>query len=113
MGPNAWINLYSPEQKGSVPTADGLKVFGLHPSSALNLVDHVSLNLNPAPGITVAQLVKHQTSAQVMISWSVGLSPAWGSIPTTQNLSLPHILCLPLSLLLPHLHPVSLSVKNK
>ena len=37
-------------------------------------------------GTWVAQLVKRQTSAQVMISWFVSLSPASGSVLTTQSL---------------------------
>ena len=34
----------------------------------------------------MAQSVKHQTSAQVMISQSVSSSPAWGSVLTAQSL---------------------------
>ena len=34
----------------------------------------------------MAQLVKHLTSAQVVISWSVGSSPASGSGLTAQSL---------------------------
>ena len=37
-------------------------------------------------GAWAAQLVKHPTSAQVMISRSVGSSPASGSVLTAQNL---------------------------
>ena len=37
-------------------------------------------------GAWVAQLVKHPTSAQVMISWFVGLSPASGSVLTARSL---------------------------
>ena len=37
-------------------------------------------------GTWVAQLVKHQTSAQVMISWSMGWSPASGSVLMAQSL---------------------------
>ena len=58
----------------------------------------------------VAQSVKHPTSAQVMISQFVGLSPAWGSLLTAQSLDLLRILCLPLSLPLPA-HFLSLSLK--
>ena len=36
----------------------------------------------------VAQLVKHPTSAQVMISRLMSLSPAWGSVLTAQSLEL-------------------------
>ena len=50
----------------------------------------------------VPQLVKHPTLAQVMISWFVGWSPAWGSVLTAQSLETRcQILCLPLSLPLP------------
>ena len=34
----------------------------------------------------MAHLVKHPTSAQVMISWFVGLSPTLGSVLTAQSL---------------------------
>ena len=34
----------------------------------------------------VAQLVKHQTSPQVMISWFMSSSPASGSVLTAQSL---------------------------
>ena len=34
----------------------------------------------------VAQLVKHPTSAQVMISWLVSSSPVLGSVLTAQSL---------------------------
>ena len=37
-------------------------------------------------GAWVAQLVKHPTSAQVMISWFVGSNPASGSLLTAQTL---------------------------
>ena len=37
-------------------------------------------------GAWVAQSVEHPTSAQVMISWSVGSSPALGSVLTAQSL---------------------------
>ena len=37
-------------------------------------------------GWPVAQSVKHLTSAQVMISWFVGSSPALGSVLTAQSL---------------------------
>ena len=58
----------------------------------------------------MAQLVKHPTSAQVMISWSVGSSPVSGAVLTAQNLepvldsvspslSAPPLLILCLSLL--------------
>ena len=37
-------------------------------------------------GAWVAQLVKHLTLAQVIISWSVGLNPVLGSVLTAQSL---------------------------
>ena len=37
-------------------------------------------------GTWVAQSAKRPTLAQVMISWSVGSSPAWGSVLTAQSL---------------------------
>ena len=53
-------------------------------------VDSPTLNLDwPCDslwGAWVAQLVRHPTSAQVMISQSVGLSPASGSVLTAQSL---------------------------
>ena len=41
---------------------------------------------NKKGGTWVAQLVKHLTLAQVMISWFVGSSPALGSVLTAQSL---------------------------
>ena len=37
-------------------------------------------------GTCVAQLVKHSTLAQVVISWFMGLSPTLGSVLTAQSL---------------------------
>ena len=37
-------------------------------------------------GVWVAQSVKHLTWAQVMILWSMSLSPTLGSVLTAQNL---------------------------
>ena len=59
-------------------------------------------------GAWVAQLVKHLTSAQVMISQLVSSSPESGSLLSAQSLLEIH--CPPLSLPLPAL---SLSLKNK
>ena len=64
-----------------------------------------------APGW--AQSVKRLTSAQVMISRFMGSSPTLGSVLTARGWSLLRILCLPLSLCLPHLCCVSLSKINK
>ena len=40
----------------------------------------------PNTGAWVAQSVEHPTSAQVMISWLVSLSPTLGSVLTAQSL---------------------------
>ena len=64
-------------------------------------------------GTWVAQSVKRPTSAQVTISRSVSSSPTSGSVLTAQSLELLRIICLPLSLTLPHSYSVSLSLKNK
>ena len=72
---------------GSVPTAQSLE-----PAS-----DSVS------PSFSVPFLLR--TSAQVMISQFIGSSPAWGSVLTVQ--SLPQIFCLPLSLPVSSLCPLS------
>ena len=64
----------------------------------------------------MAQSVKCQTSAQVMISQFMGSSPTSGSVLKAQSLE-PALdslsLSLSLSLPLPGLHPVSLSLKNE
>ena len=75
-------------------------------------------NVGPARGAWVAQWVERPTSAQVMMSRSVGSSPASGSVltartlePALDSVSLPLsaspllVLCLSVSL--------SLSLKNK
>ena len=52
----------------------------------------------------MAQSVKLQTLAQVMISWFVSRSPAWGSVPENQSLELAFDSASPaLSLYLPAL----------
>ena len=62
----------------------------------------------------MAQLVEHPTSAQVMISQSVGSGPASGSVLTAQSLEpasdsvSPSLSALPLLMLC-----LSLSLKNK
>ena len=59
-------------------------------------------------GTWVAQLVKHLTSAQVMISRFLGSSPMSGSLLSAQSLL--RILCLPLSV--PPLLVLSLSLSK-
>ena len=62
----------------------------------------------------MAQLVKRPTSAQVMISQFMGLSPESGSGVTAQSLESASDSVSPsLSLLLPCSHAVSLSKINK
>ena len=62
-------------------------------------------------GDWVAQLVKHSTSAHVMISWFVGLSPMSGSVLTGQSLELASDSLSP-SLSLPLHRSLSLSVSQ-
>ena len=64
-------------------------------------------------GAWVAQSVKPPTSAQVMISPSLSLSPVSGSGWMARSLELLPILCLPLSLPLPRSCSVSVSKINK
>ena len=64
-------------------------------------------------GTWVVQSVEHPNSAQVRNLRFVDSSPKSGSALTAQAWSLFWILCLPLLLFLPHLHSVSLSLKNK
>ena len=74
---------------------------------------------SPAPpsereglGAWAAQVVKRQTSAQVMISRFVGSSPASGSLLSAQSLE-PASDAVSPSLSAPPLLAVSLSLKNK
>ena len=63
-------------------------------------------------GTWVAQLVKHPTSAQVMISWFVSLSPVLGSVLTAHSLE-PRtcfIFCLHLFASPLHMRSLSLSL---
>ena len=61
--------------------------------------------INKRRGAWVAQSVKHLTSAQVMISWSMSSSPASGSVLTAQRLEpasdsvSPYLSALPLFML--------------
>ena len=71
------------------------------------------LNKGHVRGAWVAQSVEHPTSAQVMISQFVSLSPMSGSVLTAGGWLLLQILCLPLSLLLPCSQAVSPSKINK
>ena len=67
-----------------------------------------------ALGTWVAQSVKHLTLAQVMISWSVSLSPASGSVLTAQSLEPASESVSPsLSLPVPCSCSVSLSLSQK
>ena len=73
--------------------------------------EELKLGRNECPDAWVAQSIKRLPSAQVMISWFVGSSPALGSVLTVR--SLPGILSLSpslsLSLPLPGLLSISLS----
>ena len=62
-------------------------------------------------GAWLAQSVKPPTLAQVMISGSVSLRPASGSVLTAQSLEPPQIPCLFLSAC-PH-HSCSVSLRQK
>ena len=61
-------------------------------------------------GAFVAQLIERQTSAQVMISWLMGLSPTSCSVLTAQSLELALDSVSP-SLYLSPTHPLPLSQK--
>ena len=63
-------------------------------------------------GIWVAQLAKHPTSAQGMVSWSMDMSPWSGSVVATQSLE-PALDSVSPSLLAPPPLMLSLSLKNK
>ena len=65
-------------------------------------------------GAWVVQLVERPTSARVTIPRFVGSSPASGSVLTAQSLKpASDSVCVSLSLPLPCLYSVSLSLKNK
>ena len=72
----------------------------------------VILNMDDLQGTWVAQLVKHPTSAQVMISWSVNLSPTSDSMLTPQSLE-PASDSVSLSLSAPSQLTLCLSKMNK
>ena len=77
------------------------------------LWNRMKLKLAICWGAWVAQLVKWPTSAQVMISRPVSSSPHRALCWPLRAWSLFRILCLPLSLTLPHSRSVSLCLKNK
>ena len=60
----------------------------------------------------MAQAVKHPTSAQVLISWLVSLSPTSGSVLTAQTPE-PASDSVPLSLCSSPAHALSLSLSQK
>ena len=70
----------------------------------------LGLELANTRGTWVAQLVKHPTSAQVMICQFMGLSPTLGSVLTVQSLLGILTLSLCLSLSLP---PFSLKINKQ
>ena len=72
----------------------------------------ITLRKGHSWGAWVAQLVKHLTSAQVTISWSVSSSPASGSALTARSLEPASDPVSP-SLCPSPAHAVSLSLKNK
>ena len=63
-------------------------------------------------GTWVAQFVKRPTSAQVMVSWIMGLSPTSGSELTAPSLG-PALDSVPPSLPLPHSRCVSLCLSRR
>ena len=81
------------------------------------MLDQLIFNLLSKPrcrGIWVVQSVERPTSAQVMISQSMSLSPASGSVLTAQSLEPASDSVSPsLSLLLPRSCSVFLCLKNK
>ena len=52
----------------------------------ITVSEYVLLKIARYRGVWVAPSVKRPTLAQVMISWSVSLRPAWGSVLTAQSL---------------------------
>ena len=87
--------------------------FSLSLSLSLSVPPLLTLSLSQKidRGAWVAQSVKHPTLAQVMISQSVGSSPPSGSLLSAQSLL--WIVCPHLSLLLPCLCSLAVSLKNK
>ena len=84
--------------------------------STVTLVNNLHCNFESCSeeGTWVAQSVKRLTSAQVMISYLVGSSPALGSVLTAQSLEPVSDSVSPLSLLFPPLTLcLSLSLSQK
>ena len=92
-----------------------------HGESSLGFGVSSVLQKGMSRGSRAAQLVKRPTSAQVMISWSVGSSPASGSVLTARtleptsdsvspSLSLPLPCSFSLALSLP---PSKINIKKK
>ena len=79
---------------------------------SLNVQKEFGLRVNSFWGAWVAQLVKRPTSAQVMISQFVGLSPASGSVLTARSLE-PALDAVSPSLSAPLLLTLCLSVSQK
>ena len=73
---------------------------------------YINFKIVSSRGAWVAQLVKLLTSAQVMISQFVGLSPVSGSVLTAQSLE-PALDSVSPSLSLPFPCSYSVSLKNK
>ena len=70
------------------------------------------INKSPYGGAWVTRLIKRLTSAQVMISRFVGLSPVSGAVLTAQSLGPASILCFPLCAP-PQTYALSLSLSLK
>ena len=97
-------HLLCPDLPPQTLVNDALALSHGHTSYSRNLGIMNSHHREQVGGTWVAQPVEHPTSAQVMISQLVGSSPASGSVLTARSLELLQVLCLPLSLPLPHSH---------
>ena len=100
----------APSQRATFLSRAGYQHFSSCPQL---FVAKVKLKVSAAKRLDawVAQSVQHLTLAQVMISWFVSSSPHGGLCWHLRAWSLLPILCLTLSLPLPHLHSISLSQK--
>ena len=76
------------------------------------MMEHISFFKQNSWGASVAQSVKRPTSAQVMISWSLSLSPTSGSGLMAQSLEPASKFCVSLSLCPSPVHALSLSVSK-